>query len=81
MAVIQEHLIMNDHPVCLLGRFIFLGLVLVVPSAEPGTWTSVLEEPEPTILADEKIEAKGFKVQDARHHVHFIHRGKHNLFT
>ena len=72
---------MNDHPILVLGRFVLLGLVLVVPSAEPGTWTSVIEEPEPTILADEKIEAKGFEVQDARHHVHFIHRGKHDNNT
>ena len=58
---------MNDHPICILGRFIFLCLVLVIPSAKPGIWTSVLEEPEPTILADEKIKQKGFKVQDAQH--------------
>ena len=71
-----KSLIMHDHPFLLLARFSLLCALLVIPSAEPGTWTPVLEKPEPTILADEKIREKGFEVQDAQHHVHFIHRGK-----
>ena len=48
---------MNDHPVCLLGRFIFLGLVLV--DLGPETEISKDSAPQYDTFRLEDVEDNG----------------------
>ena len=52
-----------------------LGIIVLCPSVEPGSWVSVPEE-QPVVEATEVIKGAGFQIDDARHRVYFTSRGE-----
>ena len=59
----------------ILWRVIVLGIIVLCPSVEPGSWVSVPEE-QPVVEATEVIKGAGFQIDDARHRVYFTSRGE-----